>query len=163
MQRNKDYDIINIVTAYLMKDKRGYITMKQRKVMNKSEEKLMDFLWKHDKAMTIAEMEHGMAKEGVKKATIFKAVQSLVEQEYLCVNGLERINRAYARKFEPAVTKEEYAAVVLAAKGIDTNSLGNLAMAMIGNDNNETKDEEADENLIKELEDIITQLRNRRG
>ncbi len=65
--------------------------MKQRKVLSKSEEKLMDFLWKQDKAMTIAEMEQHMAAEGLKKATIFKAVQSLVEEKYLCVNGLERI------------------------------------------------------------------------
>lgn len=135
----------------------------QRKLMTKSEEKLMDFLWKQDRAMTIAELEQSLVDESVKKATIFKAVQSLVEQEYLCVNGVERVSKTYARKFEPAVTKEEYAAVVLAARGIDTKSLGNLAMAMIGNDNSEKKDEEADEKLIKELEDIIAQLRNRRG
>ena len=76
--------------------------MKQRKVMSKSEEKLMDFLWKQDKAMTIVEIEQHMVAEGVKKATIFKAVQSLVEQEYLCVNGFERVSKSYARKFEPA-------------------------------------------------------------
>lgn len=137
--------------------------MKQRKVMSKSEEKLMDFLWKQDKAMTIVEIEQHMAAEGLKKATIFKAVQSLVEQEYLCVNGLERVSKSYARKFEPAITREEYAVIVLAARGIDTTSLGNLAMAMLGNDNSKKRDEEADEKLIKELEDIIVQLRNRRG
>ena len=137
--------------------------MNDRKVMGKSEEKLMDFLWEQNKAMTIVEIEQQMAREGLKKATIFKAVQSLVEQEYLRVNGFERVSKSYARKFEPAVTKEEYAAVVLAARGIDTNSLGNLAMAMLGNENSEKKDEEADEKLIKELEDIIVQLRNRRG
>lgn len=103
-----------------------------------------------------------MAREGLKKATIFKAVQSLVEQEYLCVNGLERVSKTYARKFEPAVTRKEYAAVVLAARGIDINSLGNLAMAMIGNDNSEKRDEEADGKLIEDLEDIIARLRNRR-
>jgi len=137
--------------------------MKQKKVMNKSEERLMDFLWKQDKAMTIAEIEQFMVEKGLKKATIFKAVQSLVEQEYLCVNGFERVNKTYARKFEPVVSREEYAAVVLSERGIDTSSLGNLAMAMIGNDKNEKKDEEADEKLIKELEDIIAQLRSRRG
>ncbi len=137
--------------------------MNDRKVMGKSEEKLMDFLWEQNKAMTIVEIEQQMAREGLKKATIFKAVQSLVEQECLRVNGFERVSKSYARKFEPAVTKEEYAAVVLAARGIDTNSLGNLAMAMLGNDNSEERDEEADEKLIEELEDIIVQLRNRRG
>ena len=137
--------------------------MNDRKVMGKSEEKLMDFLWEQNKAMTIVEIEQQMAREGLKKATIFKAVQSLVEQEYLRVNGFERVSKSYARKFEPAVTKEEYAAVVLEARGIDTNSLGNLAMAMLGNENSEERDEEADEKLIEELEDIIVQLRNRRG
>lgn len=137
--------------------------MEQKKAMNKSEEKLMDFLWKQDKAMTIAEIEQFMVKEGLKKATIFKAVQSLVERGYLCVNGFERVNKAYARKFVPAVTKEEYAAVVLTERGIDISSLGNIAVAMIGNEKTEKKDAEADEKLIRELEDIITQLRNRRG
>lgn len=137
--------------------------MKQRKVLTKSEERLMDYLWKQGKAMTVTELEQALAEEGVKKVTIFKAVQTLVEQEYLCVSGLERAGKAYARKFEPAITREEYAAIVLADKGIDTDSLINVAMAMIGNDSDSKKNEEANEKLIKELEEIIVKLRSREG
>ena len=134
--------------------------MKQRKVLTKSEERLMDYLWKQGKAMTVTELEQALAEE-VKKVTIFKAVQTLVEQEYLCVSGLERAGKAYARKFEPAITREEYAAIVLADKGIDTDSLANVAMAMIGNSSSSKKGEDANEKLIKELEEIIEKLRNR--
>ncbi len=136
--------------------------MKQQKLMNKREEKVMDLLWKQDKAMTTNEIEQFLVEENLKKATIFKAVQSLVEHEYLRISGFERINKTYARRFEPAITREEYAAIVLAERGLDTSSLGNLAMAMIGNDMHDKKDEEADEKLIKELEYIIAQLRNGR-
>ena len=136
--------------------------MKQRKVLTKSEERLMDYLWKQGKAMTVTELEQALAEE-VKKVTIFKAVQTLVEQEYLCVSGLERAGKAYARKFEAAITREEYAAIVLADKGIDTDSLINVAMAMIGNDSDSKKNEEANEKLIKELEEIIVKLRSREG
>ena len=41
--------------------------MKQRKVLTKSEERLMDYLWKQDKAMTVMELEQALAEEGVKK------------------------------------------------------------------------------------------------
>lgn len=112
--------------------------------------------------MTVTELEQALAEE-VKKVTIFKAVQTLVEQEYLCVSGLERAGKAYARKFEAAITREEYAAIVLADKGIDTDSLINVAMAMIGNDSNSKKNEEANEKLIRELEEIIVKLRSREG
>lgn len=135
--------------------------MKQRKLMNKREEKLMNLLWGQDEALTIPEIEQCFSDENLSRATVFKAVQSLMDQEYIRVNGVERTNKTYARRFEPAVTREEYAAILLAEKGIKTRSLGNLAMAMIGNDKNEKEDEERDERLIKELEDIITQLRNK--
>ena len=135
--------------------------MEQREVLTKNEERLMDYLWKQDKAMTVMELEQDLAEEGVKKATIFKAVQKLVEQGYLRVNGLERVGKAYARKFEPAITREEYAAIVLADKGIDTDSLINVAMAMIGNSSASKKSEDVNEKLIKELEEIIVKLRSR--
>lgn len=135
--------------------------MKPRKLMNKREEKLMNLLWEQNKALTIPEIEQYFSDENLSRATVFKAVQSLMDQEYICVNGVERTNKTYARRFEPAVTREEYAAILLREKGIRTSSLGSLVMAMIGNDRYAKESEEDDEKLIKELEDIITQIRDR--
>lgn len=135
--------------------------MKQRKLMNKREEKLMNFLWEQQESVTIADMEQYFASEKLNKTTIFKAVQSLMGLGYICVSGVERSNKTYARQFRAAVTREEYAAIILAERGIETSSLGNLAMAMLGNDKSEKEDEDADEKLINELESIILQLRNR--
>lgn len=135
--------------------------MKQRRLMNKREEKLMNFLWEQQESVTIADMEQYFASEKLNKTTIFKAVQSLMGLGYICVSGVERSNKTYARQFRAAVTREEYAAIILAERGIGTSSLGNLAMAMLGNDKSEKEDEDADEKLINELESIILQLRNR--
>lgn len=135
--------------------------MKQRRLMNKREEKLMNFLWEQQESVTIADMEQYFASEKLNKTTIFKAVQSLMGLGYICVSGVERSNKTYARQFRAAVTREEYAAIILAERGIETSSLGNLAMAMLGNDKSEKEDEDADEKLINELESIILQLRNR--
>lgn len=69
------------------------------------------------------------------------------------------MNTQYARQFEYAMTKEEYAALFLTEKGIKRSALGNIALAMTGSS---SSDEEADEELIQELENIIKQLRGNR-
>ena len=58
------------------------------------------------------------------------------------------------------ITKEEYAAVLLEERGIDINSVGNLVVAMIGNQK-KTHNANTDEIVIKELKSVIQMLRDR--
>ncbi len=61
----------------------------------------------------------------------------------------------YARQFIPAVTKEQYAAKLVMSKGIDSNSIAAVTVAMV----NETGETDS-EGLVKQLEDIIEELKN---
>jgi len=136
--------------------------VKQRKeVMDKSERRVMEKLWaQKDNPLSVADLEQLFAGEKISKVCIFKAVQSLSDKEYIRVAGLERAGMVYARKFEPALTKEEYAAILLADSGIRSSSLGSLALAMIGNDRDDQPDVNEDEALIRDLEQVIERLRN---
>jgi Penicillinase repressor. len=47
------------------------------KILNKSEEKIMDLLWDVGEPMTISEIEEQLQGDNISKATLFKAIQSL--------------------------------------------------------------------------------------
>ena len=134
--------------------------MKKNKLLTKSEERVMDFLWEKEDPVTISDIEQYFKKKNLTKATAFKAVQSLLNKNCICVNGVERATKTYARRFSPVITKEEYAAVLLEERGIDINSVGNLVVAMIGNQK-KTHNANADEIVIKELKSVIQMLRDR--
>ena len=133
--------------------------MLKSRIMNKREEKLMNYLWESDEPRTVTEIEQMFSGEKLSRATVFKAVQSLTEKGLIRVGGVERTAKTYARRVEPAVTREEYAAILLSEKGIDKGSLKNLVLAMLGAADGE---EDSDERVIKELEGIISEIRGRK-
>ena len=133
--------------------------MKKRNLMNPKEEGLMELLWDEQRPLTTAEIGSVLKGKGWNKSTLFNTIQSLLENEYIKVSGVERNNTQYARQFEYAMSKEEYAALVLTEKGIKRRALGNIALARTGSSGS---DDEADEELIQELENIIKQLRGNR-
>ena len=123
----------------------------------------MQLLWGQngETALSVADFERLFAGEKISRPTIFKALQSLTKKGYVSVAGLEPAGTVYARKYEPAITKEEYAAIVLSKSGIGTASLGSLALAMLGNEKDVKYDREKDAELIRELEEIIERIRRR--
>lgn len=60
----------------------------------------------------------------------------------------------------PTITKEEYAAVLLSERGIKSNSLGKIALAMLGTGKRKKTSRDEEDKLVKELEDMITEIRN---
>lgn len=133
--------------------------MLKSRIMNKREEKLMNYLWESGEPRTVTEIEQMFSGEKLSRATVFKAVQSLTEKRLIRVGGVERTAKTYARRVEPAVTREEYAAILLSEKGIDKGSLKNLVLALLGGADGE---EDSDERAIKELEGIISEIRGRK-
>ena len=136
--------------------------MKEMKTLNKSEEKIMNALWSHPEAVTTSEIEELFNDEKISKVSIFKTIQSLVKQGYVKISGVELIGKTYARKFEPAVSREEYAAIMLMERGISRSSLGAIALAMTGSGEGKKISKKENEQLIKDLEDIIAKLRGTR-
>ena len=136
----------------------------QKEIMDRREQRIMEKIWEQtdeERSVSVTDLEELFAGEKMSRVSIFKAVQSLLKKEYISVEGLELSGTVYARKYEALITREQYAAIVLAKGGIRTSSLGSLVMAMIGNDKEDIPDQTKDEELIEELEKIIERIRNR--
>ena len=134
--------------------------MRRKEGFSHSEEQILNLLWEKGEPLTINEIEELCIEEKLSRVTIFKAVQSLIDAELLNVNGFAKSTKTYARKFTPAITREQYAAMLLETKGFSTKDMGNVVVAMLGTGKSGKINKKTVEKAIKELEDIISQIRN---
>ena len=130
---------------------------KKKESLNKREEELMNYLWEIKKPMTPNEMAKQLQSEGWTNITLCRTVQSLTDQGYLEVAGLEKSAKTYARKLVPALSKEEYYSSVLMNRGINANSLADLTAALIGASRKNPREKDAE--VIAKLEEVIASLR----
>lgn len=135
--------------------------MKKKDILNAREEKLMNYLWERKEPLTSSEMIKQLEAEGWTNATLCRTVQSLTDNGYLEVAGLEKSVKTYARKLEPSLTKEEYYSSVLMKRGIDADSLADMTAAFLGI--NRKSRREKNEEVIAKLEEIIASLRADKG
>lgn len=134
--------------------------MKNNKLMTQKEESLMEIFWTHKEPLTVAKIEEFSGKEKLNQTTIFRRVNSLLNKGYLKVYGFERNNTKYARRFVPALTKEEYAAVLLSEYGMESTSLVKIVLSMLGYGKRKETSQDEKDKLIKELESIIACIRS---
>ena len=130
---------------------------KKQESLNKREEELMNYLWEIKKPMTTNEMAKQLQSEGWTNITLCRTVQSLTDQGYLEVAGLEKSAKTYARKLIPSLSKEEYYSSVLMNRGINANSLADLTAALIGASRKNPREKDAE--VIAKLEEVIASLR----
>ena len=130
---------------------------KKKESLNKREEELMNYLWEIKKPMTTNEMAKQLQSEGWTNITLCRTVQSLTDQGYLEVAGLEKAAKTYARKLIPSLSKEEYYSSVLMNRGINANSLADLTAALIGASRKNPREKDAE--VIAKLEEVIASLR----
>lgn len=130
---------------------------KKKESLNKREEELMNYLWEINKPMTTNEMAKQLQSEGWTNITLCRTVQSLTDQGYLEVAGLEKSAKTYARKLIPSLSKEEYYSSVLMNRGINANSLADLTAALIGASRKNPREKDAE--VIAKLEEVIASLR----
>ena len=133
--------------------------MKNKEYLTVRQEELMNFLWRVNEPMTANEMAEKLETEGWNNVTLFKTVQSLTNEGYLDVVGLERTVKTYARKLAPAISKNDYYASVLKKRGVDSSSIGTITAVLIGAD--KKSPEEKDAAVIAELERIISRIRQK--
>ncbi len=131
--------------------------MKKKDVLNKREEELMNYLWEIKKPLTASEMAKQLDTEGWTNITLCRTVQSLSDNGYLEVAGLEKATKTYARKLMPSLTKEEYYSSVLMKRGISANSLADLTAALIGVSRKNPLEKDAE--VIAKLEEVIDSLK----
>lgn len=133
--------------------------MKNKEYLTVRQEELMNFLWRVNEPMTANEMAEKLETEGWNNVTLFKTVQSLTNDGYLDVVGLEKTVKTYARKLAPAISKNDYYASVLKKRGVDSSSIGTITAVLIGAD--KKSPEEKDAAVIAELERIISRIRQK--
>lgn len=132
--------------------------LKKKDTLNKREEELMNYLWKINKPLTASEMAKQLEAEGWTNITLCRTVQSLSDNGYLEVAGLEKTVKTYARKLTPSLTKEEYYSSVLMNRGINANSLADITAALIGVSRKNPREKDAE--VIAKLEEVIAFLKS---
>lgn len=126
--------------------------MKRKFPLSKREENLLEMLWQADKPMTSLEIL--AAPNQSWGDTYVKAMlRTLLNSGVLKVTGVEIQGTNNLRLYEPAFTREEYAAKIAASRVTKKSQVGAIVAAFA----KETATD--DEELIKRLEDIIEELR----
>ena len=132
--------------------------LKKKDTLNKREEELMNYLWKINKPLTASEMSKQLEAEGWTNITLCRTVQSLSDNGYLEVAGLEKTVKTYARKLTPSLTKEEYYSSILMNRGINANSLADITAALLGVSRKNPREKDAE--VIAKLEEVIASLKS---
>lgn len=128
--------------------------------LTKGEERIMEFFW--DSQSPLTSMDISSMTDEFNDSYIHRLLTSLLKKEMLEVNGIEKSGKQYARKFVPTMTREEYGAMVMKGLGIkDEKALAKVAAALFKKPEGTDGKEETDpKELIKELENIVEQLKN---
>lgn len=129
---------------------------KSRLDLSFREQKILDLMWDTQQAMTSVELLEQLSDIMVNATYVHRALNVLIEKELLTECGSVRSGKQYARKFFPTLTREEFAASLLAEKGIQPQSFQKVAMAFL----KQSSDTEQQE-VINELQQIIEQLKGK--
>ncbi len=128
---------------------------KREKHLTGSEEDLMEMFWESKDPLTSVEIMDISADRSWNGNYIHIMLRSLLKKGMIKVCGTKRCGTQYARQFIPAVTREQYAAKLVMSKGIGSNSIAAVTVAMV----NEAGAGDG-KGLVKQLEEIIEELKN---
>ena len=84
--------------------------------MTLSENSVMQVLWKAKEPMTSRQIVEAVQAAGQatwKSRSVFVLLNKLMKKELVRVVGYANVGRAFARRFEPTMTKAEYLALVV--------------------------------------------------
>lgn len=126
--------------------------------MNKREEDMMNALWDKGEPMTSVDLEEILDSAEWNHAAIFRVIKALLSKNLIEECGTQLRGKQWTRKFRPVISREEYMAQYLVDRGINTNSLGLIAAAVVERSHGTSAE---DEKLISELEAIIAEIKER--
>ena len=127
------------------------------KNLNPREKELMELIWSSTVPLTSIEMLDQLDPEKWNKLSVFRTINSLTAKKYIRVDGFEQYNTQYARKFTFSISREEYMAKLMREDGMGIESLGRVAVALLGEDSD--SDENSRDALIESLQEIIDKLK----
>jgi len=131
--------------------------MKEEYQLSQREQRVMDLLWNAKEGMTSVDMLERLGDIMPNATYVHRTINSLLDAEFIRECGSVRYRTQYARKFEPCLTREEYAAKYLIRQGIRRKSFGRVAAALFDETQEDPK-QNTDE-LIEQLEEIIENLK----
>ena len=128
----------------------------KEKHLTNSEEDLMEIFWEKKEPLTSVEILELSAERSWNGNYIHKMLRSLLKKDMIKICGTVQCRTQYARQFIPAVTKEEYAAKLVMSKGIEKSAIAAVTVAMV-----HEMDGADGEDVVKQLEDIIEELKGK--
>ncbi|MCU6685981.1 BlaI/MecI/CopY family transcriptional regulator [Dorea acetigenes] len=128
----------------------------KEKHLTNSEEDLMEIFWEKKEPLTSVEILELSAERSWNGNYIHKMLRSLLKKDMIKICGTVQCGTQYARQFIPAVTKEEYAAKLVMSKGIEKSAIAAVTVAMV-----HEMDGADGEDVVKQLEDIIEELKGK--
>ena len=128
----------------------------KEKHLTNSEEDLMEIFWEKKEPLTSVEILELSAESSWNGNYIHKMLRSLLKKDMIKICGTVQCGTQYARQFIPAVTKEEYAAKLVMSKGIEKSAIAAVTVAMV-----HEMDGADGEDVVKQLEDIIEELKGK--
>ena len=128
----------------------------KEKHLTNSEEDWMEIFWEKKEPLTSVEILELSAERSWNGNYIHKMLRSLLKKDMIKICGTVQCGTQYARQFIPAVTKEEYAAKLVMSKGIEKSAIAAVTVAMV-----HEMDGADGEDVVKQLEDIIEELKGK--
>ena len=117
-------------------------------MLTKSEKQIMELLWSSEQPLTCHEIIENCDGKTWKDSYIHIMIRSLIEKDMIKVDGVELACKNYARKFAPAMSKDEYIVKTLMNEKVWTNDkMPPLFSAFVNN--------EADLAVLEQFDAII--------
>ncbi len=129
---------------------------KTRFELSTREQHVMDLFWSTGDGLTSVDILEQLNDIMVNPTYVHRSLSALLEKGFIQECGSVRYNKQYARKFKPTLTKEEFAAGLLAEKGMQLKSLKGIAMAFLNQSDDANSQKK--QNVINELKQMIDEL-----
>ena len=82
--------------------------MKQKIRLTKSEQEIMDVLWKQGEALTSSEIIEFSTNRSWSNTSIHLLLKSLLDKSVIEVDGFKRTTKNYSRTFKPSISQYDY-------------------------------------------------------
>lgn len=82
--------------------------MEQKIRLTKSEQEIMDVLWKQGEALTSSEIIEFSTNRSWSNTSIHLLLKSLLDKSVIEVDGFKRTTKNYARTFKPSISQYDY-------------------------------------------------------
>ena len=128
---------------------------KTRFELSTREQRVMDLFWSTNDGLTSVDILEQLSDIMINPTYVHRSLAILLEKGFIEECGSVRYNKQYARKFQPALSKEEFIAGLLSEKGMHLNSLNSSAMAFLKQSPNNSKTKK---DIIDELKQMISEL-----